>query len=285
MNADGSNVVQLTNIPDTGGWWDPLAWSPDGQWLVASRSPNEMAWVDKGQVNLYIINADGSGATQITTNEVGNDLNPHWSPDGRFIAFTRSAYAGIGIYSVHPDGSGLTKLVLNVDNEGIFDWAPNGQLYYLSTDTPCLASDCVLVDEIGTINADRTNQKSLLTLKLRDPSCTSGSLIASPDGTRLLIRFPFGCTSEGQVFIVNSDGTNFMELLNLKNLNLSPGEWISQVTWSPDGKFVVFVAGKDPYQDIYILDVDKTLQDPSTQPIRLTDNSIMDNSPIWQPKP
>ena len=285
MNADGSNVLQLTNIPDTASWWDPLAWSPDGQWLVASRIPTEMAWIDKGQVNLYVINTDGSGATQITTNEVGNDTNPKWSPDGKSIAFLKTAYTQACIYSIHPDGSGLTKLVLNVDNEGIFDWAPNGELYYLSTDVPCLVSGCVLEDEIGTISANGTNQKSLLALKLRDPSCTSGSLVSSSDGMRLLIRFPIGCTSEGQVFIVNSDGTDFRELINLKNLNLSPGEWISQVTWSPDGKFVVFVAGKDPDQDIYILDVDKVLQDSSTQPIRLTDNSIMDNSPVWQPAP
>jgi Tol biopolymer transport system component len=285
MNADGSNLVQLTDVRDTASWWDPLAWSPDGQWLVASRIPNEMTWVDKGQVNLYLINADGSGATQITTNEVGNDLNPHWSPDGKFIVFARSDYGQIGIYSIHSYGSNLTALALNVGNEGIFDWAPDGQLYYLSTDTPCLVNGCVLVDELRTVNGDGTNQRSLLTLKLRDPSCTSGNLISSPDGTRMLIRFPIGCTSEGQLFIVNSDGINFRELLKLKNLNLSPGEWISQVNWSPDGKFIVFVAGKDPNQDIYILDIDKALQDPSTLPIRLTDNTIMDNSAVWQPKP
>lgn len=287
MNADGSNVIQLTDVPDTASWWDPLSWSPDGQWLVASRIPSEMTWVDKGQVNLYVINTDGSGAAQITTNEVGHDMNPKWSLDGKYIAFLRTAYTQARIYSVHPDGSNLTALVLNINNEGIFDWAPNGQLYYLSTDVPCWTSNCVLMDEIGTINADGTNQKSLLTLKLRDPSCTSGSLILSPDGARMLIRFPFGCTSEGQVFIVNSDGTDFRELINLKNLNLSPGEWISQVNWSPDGKFVVFVAGKDPNQDIYILDVDKALHDPSTQPVPLTDNSITGNanSPVWRPNP
>lgn len=277
MNMDGSNIVQLTDVPNTASWWEPMSWSPDGQSLVASHIPTEMAWVDKGQVNLYVINADGSGATQITTNEVGNDTNPKWSPDGKFIAFVRTAYTQAGIYSVQPNRSNLTALVLNIGNEGIFDWSPDGQVYYLSTDVPCWTSDCILADKIGTINTDGTNQKSLFTFQLREPSCTSGHLNTSPDGSRLLISFPIGCIGEGQIFIMNSDGSNFKNLVNLK-----PGWRISQVHWSPDGKFVVFVGGQGANQDIYILDVDRALQNPSTQPVRLMDNA---NSPVWRSNP
>ena len=77
---------------------------------------------------LYLINADGSGTTQITTNEVGNDYDPQWSPDGELIAFTRFSYGQTKIYSVLPDGSGLAILTSSNGNDGIFDWAPDGRL-------------------------------------------------------------------------------------------------------------------------------------------------------------
>jgi TolB protein len=53
--------------------------SPDGSRYV-------MALSMEGQTDIFVINADGSGLTNLT-HHPANDESPVWSPDGRYIAF------------------------------------------------------------------------------------------------------------------------------------------------------------------------------------------------------
>lgn len=55
------------------------SWSPDGKRIVFSGNHG-------GITDLYIVNADGTGLTQITHDKYG-DVQPQWSPDGKTIAF------------------------------------------------------------------------------------------------------------------------------------------------------------------------------------------------------
>ena len=59
------------------------------------------------------MNADGSGLRNLT-NKAAYEVPPHWSPDGRQIAFL-----GGGLYVMNADGSGVTQLTNNAS-----DWAP-----------------------------------------------------------------------------------------------------------------------------------------------------------------
>jgi TolB protein len=80
MGADGSNVTALTHVPQSVNG-DP-AWSPDGSKIVFGS--NRVS----GQLNIFIMNADGSNVRQITNfvepEEAGDS---GWSPDGSKIAF------------------------------------------------------------------------------------------------------------------------------------------------------------------------------------------------------
>jgi len=108
MDANGSNVNQLTDLNDMGG---RSAWSPDGTSLAFYRGP-------AGDHNIYIINADGTGLVQLTNG--GDNLGPSWSPDGNWIAFTSFRDGNNEIYIMYPDGTGLTRLT----NSPISDWQP-----------------------------------------------------------------------------------------------------------------------------------------------------------------
>jgi Tol biopolymer transport system component len=48
------------------------------------------------------MNSDGSGLVQLTDNDV-DDLNPFWSPDGRYLAFTREDPHNADIYVTSPE--------------------------------------------------------------------------------------------------------------------------------------------------------------------------------------
>ena len=57
------------------------SWSPDGR-HVAFESNRD------GGYQIYVMNADGSHPTQLTTDATAEDGDPSWSPDGRKILFT-----------------------------------------------------------------------------------------------------------------------------------------------------------------------------------------------------
>jgi len=108
MNADGSNIRQVTDLNNMGG---RSTWSPDGTKLAFYRGP-------AGDHDIYIINIDGTGLVQLTNG--GDNLGPSWSPDGNWIAFTSFRDGNNEIYIMYPDGTRLTRLT----NTSVSDWQP-----------------------------------------------------------------------------------------------------------------------------------------------------------------
>lgn len=91
--------------------------SPDGSRYV-------MALEVDGQTDIFVINTDGSGLTNLTR-QPANDAAPIWSPDGRYIAFV-SNRGGLPwlrqLYVMRADGSDV-RLVSD-KCVGPFFWQP-----------------------------------------------------------------------------------------------------------------------------------------------------------------
>ncbi|HEU5310315.1 MAG TPA: hypothetical protein VFV24_02580, partial [Candidatus Eisenbacteria bacterium] len=107
MDADGSNQTRLTN-----NWFldSRPAWSPDGTRIAFSGErpttiPDfpDLLW----NWDLYVIQADGSGETRLTTDS-GVDAGPSWSDAG--ILFESNRTGAYQIYAMQPDGSGLRAI-------------------------------------------------------------------------------------------------------------------------------------------------------------------------------
>jgi Tol biopolymer transport system component len=104
IKPDGSGLTRLTS-KNPAIWGDGFSWAPDGSRLAFSSTDG-----------LYIVNADGSGMTKLT--EDGSVFSPSWSPGGDKIVFIGSFRDRLGlvtlngqeIYTINPDGSGLTNL-------------------------------------------------------------------------------------------------------------------------------------------------------------------------------
>jgi len=82
MNPDGSDLFQVTNLPPTtnSSWFQD--YSPDGKQIVFSHDMT-------GSLELYVINADGTGLRQLTKIDGTDKLFPRWSPKGLRIVFLR----------------------------------------------------------------------------------------------------------------------------------------------------------------------------------------------------
>jgi TolB protein len=104
MNADGTNVVQLTNAP---GFDQSPTWSPDGASIAFSRY-NAAATMHGWDIAIV----PSAGGAPVMRELPGDQLQPAWSPDGMFIAVQGTEVAGLrdtNIYTMRPDGSGLRR--------------------------------------------------------------------------------------------------------------------------------------------------------------------------------
>ena len=73
MNSDGTNPEQVTPPPNLGTDRDP-AWSPDGSKLAFVRQENN------AKTDLFTINVDGTGRTNITNTPNLDEESPDWQP-------------------------------------------------------------------------------------------------------------------------------------------------------------------------------------------------------------
>ena len=141
MNADGSGQMNLSNSPSSDEWGP--AWSPDGK-QIAFNSTRE-----GGLPQLFVMNADGTGATRLTEQEAEY---PAWSPDGSTIAFM-SSLPDYDIYVVNVDGSGLRRLTTTPGEDGWPAWSPDGKtIVFESERDDCGRSnspDCKRSGDIG----------------------------------------------------------------------------------------------------------------------------------------
>lgn len=110
INTDGTNVKWIA-AGDSGS----IDWSPDNRRMVLSGDYSNI---------IYIANADGTGAREITA---GNA--PRWSPDGTKIVFehrTGNTHETDSIYIMNADGTDITCLTKG-HRDGNPVWSPDGK--------------------------------------------------------------------------------------------------------------------------------------------------------------
>ncbi|MDP7200764.1 MAG: DUF5050 domain-containing protein [Dehalococcoidia bacterium] len=211
--------------------------------------------IDSNNLEIYVMDADGSSQTRLTTN-VATEGDPAWSSDGNKIAFSSDRDGSKKIYIMNADGSGVARLTTDPVEDQNPSWSPDGSKITWNS----------LRDgnwEIYVMNSDGTSPTRLTFNSARDASPEWSS-----DGNK--IAFQSERDGNWEIYVMNSDGTGPTRLTSNSTSDVSP-------SWSPDGTKIAWSSSRDGNWEIYVMDADGTSQE------RLTSNSIDDFRPDWSP--
>ncbi|MBE0643263.1 MAG: PD40 domain-containing protein, partial [Bacteroidetes bacterium] len=199
---------------------------------------------NKSNSDIWKIGITGENAVRLT-DAPGSDSRPRWSPDGMSIAFISSRDNGPQIWTMNPDGSGLTRVTNISTGIDAFEWTPTGThfLYSSSVYPDCKDDEC---------NRVRDEEKE-----------------KNPVKARLIDKLPYRVWNSwkddkySHVFVLPSAGGISRDLTpgpyDTPPIDIGGGQ---DFVASPDGKEVAFVKNTDEMvaastnNDIWLVNLD-----------------------------
>jgi TolB protein len=217
---------------------------------------------------IYTINPDGTGLKQVTHPPKGVvDDQPDWSRDGSMLVFASNRDRAThpkanlifsAVYTVHPDGSGLTRLspdcpAVPKPGDCPYDFLPGfspGGIFVTFTSGR---------GEIGVMNRNGGDRRIVVHATTTDSShtgYTASDSQFSPDGRSLeFVRENRGALAPKNaqaIFVGKADGTGARQITPW---SLGAGD---NPDWSPDGRWILFrsSANSDKQSQIYVVHPD-----------------------------
>jgi Tol biopolymer transport system component len=216
-----------------------------------------------GDLEIFVMNADGSRVTQLTHN-TDHEIEPMWSPDGRRIAFNSSrpgAFETVEIFVMNADGTGITRLTNNAFIDFGPIWSPDGKQIAFTSNRD---GD----EEIFVMKADGTSVRQLT----HNDGVTDVPTGWSPNGRQILFRSDRDGDSD--LYVMNVDGSGVTQLTD--DPASDEGD---HAGWSPDGTRIVFSSRRDGGDlDIFIMNANGSGVTQLT-----TNDGVEDDDPAWSP--
>ncbi len=287
MSAEGANAQRLTNLGgNSAPFWAPksgLAPQPDnGSGKIAFSS-----YIGGGDPEIYVMNADGTRRTRLTSTAVtgGRNLSPSFSSDGSKIVFvshsSQSNYDDIWI--MNADGTELKRLTSSSIADGHNThprFSPDGSKIVFTSDRASKPQNFSGLEEIYVMNSDGSNP---VRVTLNSSLLQGGDSFPhfSPDGQKIIFSVPLEISTDytrraGAIWTVNLDGSGRTRLII--DGNGGRGHYYSR-----DGQKIVFVSNREDsgdgnnLQQIYVMNADGNGQK------RITQRSRSSSSPCFSP--
>ncbi|MDP2877836.1 MAG: hypothetical protein Q8O00_16725, partial [Holophaga sp.] len=105
--------------------------SAEGPLLLRQPTLSQQHLVFSHAGDLWITSREGGEARRITAG-IGLEGQPHFSPDGRTIAFTAEYDGNVDVYTVPVEGGSPTRLTWHPGPDMVQGWTPDGKILFAS---------------------------------------------------------------------------------------------------------------------------------------------------------
>ncbi len=230
--------------------------NPSGKTAASVEPGGRIAFASRpeGNLEICILEVSGSEPVRLLTEDLAEDWEPAWSPDGNRLAFVSNRSGEPQIYVVGTDGVGLTCLTEGAGRNWSPAWSPDGTRLAFVSDRDGQA-------EVYIMEADGLNPT-----RLTDDLAHDLDPAWSPDSSR--IAFVSAREGDADIYVMEADGSN------QTNLNANDPTHEATPAWSPDGR-LAFTSNRDGNVEIYVMEAD------GSNPTRLTHDPASDTNPVW----
>lgn len=193
-----------------------------------------------GDLDLYVINSDGSDRHLVWNGENLTQSSVDWSPDNTTLVIDQySEQNGIDvplqIFIIPSDGSGQPLQLTDGKPNGKPKWGPDDRIVFLSLRD---ADDQEIRDseaqEIYSMRSDGSDPVNLTRGPARDVLAET-----SPDGSTIVFASDRSGTGDFDIWTMNTDGSNPRQLTDRAERETNP-------TWSSDGKHILYRSDRTP---------------------------------------
>ncbi|MCJ7628207.1 MAG: hypothetical protein MUO50_07440 [Longimicrobiales bacterium] len=225
VNADGSNMTNLTNTPDVDEHY-PHA-SPDGTKILFVAIEGE-GREDRSR-NVYYMRLDGTGRTKVAENA----YQPNWSGGGRSIAYLKGEYSRYSSSMTSNKGLVVFDLATNATREHPEDGL---EMLYNLTGSP---------DGNWFVATSRGGRRGNILFDASESGISSLSIQGcrpdiSPDGAKIA----WGRTDqELRIGSFNPGAGENNVTDQIPVVVTDRAQKVYHVDWSPDGKYLAFSYG------------------------------------------
>jgi dipeptidyl aminopeptidase/acylaminoacyl peptidase len=267
--------------------------TPDGTRVFFSRS--ELDWAgNKRETKYYMVPAGGGEPYEYIGKEGGSNFQ--FSPDGRYLTFTRSVEEKNQLFWMRTAGGEATQLTKHETAVSQYVWSDDSsKIFFRATNKRPEAEqkaidakdDGYFVDE-GANGQDRSYWSNLWVLDIASKQTTRitdeqhivGDFDPSPDGTRVaFVARPTNRRNDAdknEIYVVSVADKLKTRLTD----NQAPEGGLS---WAPDGSVFLFMASNDKAwmnrnPKIYVMN-------PNTKEYRLLSDEYEGgiSDPVWTP--
>jgi tricorn protease len=195
--------------------------SPDGKMVAFSYLGD-----------IWTVEAIGGVARPVTMHEA-HDINPCFSPDGRWIAFSSNRHGSYDVFVVAAHGGKPRRLTFDSAQDMAVGWSPDGKSILFSSTR---GTGFPAATELYSVSIEGGQEKKLPFAEAKEASFSpAGNLVAFTRGPGTWYRKGYRGSANDDVWLAKADGSAVRRLTNFDGQDAAP-------MWGPDGKRFYYVS-------------------------------------------
>jgi Tol biopolymer transport system component len=227
---------------------------------AGDAQPGRIVFVSRSEI--WTMRPDGNGLRRLTRNNL-EERCPSWSPNGRWIAFTRHGIRPPDLFVMRADGRAVRRVAHTVGSDSCPEWSPDRRrLVFVSLYVNTTSGGHHDVFTIGT------NGRGLRRLTTQEEAWEQTSWSRTGRIAYVNTKSPL---DGSDIWTMNADGSN------KQRLTRAVSEWNVEPEWSPDGRRIAVINDADSPRAVHTMNADgSTLR-------QLTNVTSSEASPSWSP--